>query len=55
VDNWLEKVTQVLPGILPAREYIDRTSAAAGLLGFHLVTHIGLDHDGTIGCVRRPG
>ena len=35
MDDWMTKVRQALPGTIPAQEYVDRTSAAAGLVGFH--------------------
>lgn len=120
MDDWLDKVQQTLPGTVPAADYVARTTAAAGGLGFHrgdtlplvaacrdefmvpftdlvdrawgphfaigslgglvlagtsgiaaavghapdrglrrfvlyCVTHIGIDDDGTVGRVRRPG
>ena len=35
MDDWMTKVRQALPGTFPAQEYVDRTSAAACLVGFH--------------------
>jgi hypothetical protein len=35
MDDWMTKVQQALPGTIPAHEYVYRTSAAAGLVGFH--------------------
>jgi hypothetical protein len=120
MDDWLNKVRQRMPETVAAQEYVDRTSAAAVLLGFHrgdclpliaacrdeymvpftemvdrswgphfaigslgglvlagtsgiaaavghapdqglrrfvlyCVTHVGIDNDGTVGRVRRPG